>query len=367
MNTDGLSYLSPKDYFRDYNDENLSSVLEAIVGKYGKKILLEEDLLKQELKAGGVSSMDIYKLLLISKCRGFSAMIAEESISSVVDLDRLTNNIFTQTRLNREDVMRLAAAVFIALGMIEVPGIKHIVEKTLENIGSKHYTDDGLRSSAFTLETSQYQSRTLEHFEQVFENNRADVDSITEVDLRNLEALLINGVPKAKYYTACYIMSRIGSKGVAERSERAISLLNQAADEGDAQAAAKLADYYYEGRHHDDHDRAYKLYTGIGALALDEKRRENMLGLFNQKLYYNKLLKFTAVLYALFTLSMVIPFGLGSYKNLTLLGILFSLISLGVLISGFVINKIKPYFNIQFIPATLFIVWFFDILIRLVR
>ena len=130
MNTDGLSYLSPKDYFRDYNDENLSSVLEAIVGKYGKKILLEEDLLKQELKAGGVSSMDIYKLLLISKCRGFSAMIAEESISSIVDLDRLTNNIFTQTRLNREDVMRLAAAVFIALGMIEVPGMKHIVEKT---------------------------------------------------------------------------------------------------------------------------------------------------------------------------------------------------------------------------------------------
>ena len=49
MNTDGLSYLSTKDYFRDYNDENLSSVLEAIVGKYGKKILLEEDLLKQEL------------------------------------------------------------------------------------------------------------------------------------------------------------------------------------------------------------------------------------------------------------------------------------------------------------------------------
>jgi len=265
---------------------------------------------------------------------------------------------------NKDIRRRLISEVYNKFTDIEQ---MHIVEKTLENIGSKHYSDDELRSSAFTLETSQYQSRTLEHFEQVFENNRADVDSITEVDLRNLEALLINGVPKAKYYTACYIMSRIGSKGVAERSERAISLLNQAADEGDAQAAAKLADYYYEGRHHEDHDRAYKLYTGIGALALDEKRRENMLGLFNQKLYYNKLLKFTAVLYVLFTLSMVIPFGLGSYKNLTLLGILFSLISLGVLISGFVINKIKPYFNIQFIPATLFIVWFFDILIRLVR
>ena len=54
MNTDELSYLKTEDYFRNYNDESLSTILEDIIGKHGRKVLLEEDLLKEELKNAGI-------------------------------------------------------------------------------------------------------------------------------------------------------------------------------------------------------------------------------------------------------------------------------------------------------------------------
>lgn len=37
MNANELSYLDPEDYFRDYNDESLTEVLEGIIEKYKKK------------------------------------------------------------------------------------------------------------------------------------------------------------------------------------------------------------------------------------------------------------------------------------------------------------------------------------------
>lgn len=363
MNTNELSYLSPEDYFRDYNDESLSTVLADIISKYGKAVLSDEELLKQELKNSAVDTMDIYKLILISKCHGFNKLITDENINSIIDLERVTSNIFTQTKLNKADIMRLGAALFIALGMIEKPGIKNVVEKTLESIGTKHYIDNELKSNAFTLKSSEYKNKTLDYFEKVFQSTSPDVDSISDEELRSLEALLINGIPKAKYYTACYILSAVDDEGAVQR---AVSLLAQAADEGDTQAAAKLADYYYyKGTACNDYDSAYKLYTGIGALALNKKRRENLLGLFNQRLYYKQVLNFSVVLYAVLTLSMVFPLSLNTYPNLTVPGILLSIVSLGILVLGFVINRLKPYFNIQFIPAALFTVWFFDILIRL--
>jgi len=194
MNTDGLSYLSPKDYFRDYNDENLSSVLEAIVGKYGKKILLEEDLLKQELKNSAVDTMDIYKLILISKCHGFNKLITDENINSIIDLERVTSNIFTQTKLNKADIMRLGAALFIALGTIEKPGIKNVVEKTLESIGTKHYIDNELKRVELDTKKLEY----LEKAVNIVSNNELieRKDKIAEIikklgeDEFDFEALL---------------------------------------------------------------------------------------------------------------------------------------------------------------------------------
>ena len=345
MNANELSYLDPEDYFRDYNDENLTEVLEGIIEKYKKEALLQEELLKQELKNSGIETMDIYKFILISKCHGFNEVVNGERINSIVDLNRLTSNIYTQTKLNRADIMRLCAALFTALGIIEKSGIKHVVEK------------------AFTLSSSEYRSKTLDHFEKVFENDHPDLSLITEEDLRSLEALLISGIPKAKYYTACYILH---SSTEGASAQEAINLLEQAFEEGDAQAAAKLADHYCdEGRDFNDREKAYRLYTGIGALALNDRRKYRLVGLFNQKMYYRQLLNYSVVLCAVTVLSMIFPLSMNIYPNFTILGILLSIVSLGVLVLGFVINKIRPYFNIQFIPVSLFIVWFFDILIRL--
>ena len=363
MNANELSYLDPEDYFRDYNDENLTEVLEGIIGKYKKEALSQEELLKQELKNSGIETMDIYKFILISKCHGFNEVVNGERINSIVDLNRLTSNIYTQTKLNRADVMRLCAALFTALGIIEKSGIKHVVEKAIDNLGAKQYANDELIGNAFTLSSSEYRSKTLDHFEKVFENDYPDLSLITEEDLRRLEALLISGIPKAKYYTACYILH---SSTEGASAQEAINLLEQAFEEGDAQAAAKLADHYCdEGRDFNDREKAYRLYTGIGALALNDRRKYRLVGLFNQKMYYKQLLNYSVVLCAVTVLSMIFPLSMNIYPNFTILGILLSIVSLGVLVLGFVINKIRPYFNIQFIPVSLFIVWFFDILIRL--
>lgn len=363
MKANELSYLDPEDYFIDYNNESLTGVLEDIISKYGREVLLKEEPLKQELKNSGVDTMDIYKFILISKCHGFDEVVKSEKINSIVDLNRLTSNIYTQTKLNRADIMRLCAALFTALGIIEKSGIKHVVEKAIDNLGAKQYANDELIGNAFTLSSSEYRSKALDHFEKVFENDHPDLSLITEEDLRRLEALLISGIPKAKYYTACYILH---SSTEGASAQEAINLLEQAFKEGDAQAAAKLADHYCdEGGDFNDREKAYRLYTGIGALALNEKRKDNLVGLFNQKMYYKQVLKYSVVLYAVIVLSMILPLSMNIYPNLTVVGVLLSIVSLGVLILGFVINKIRPYFNIQFIPVSLFIVWFFDILIRL--
>ena len=172
MNANELSYLDPEDYFRDYNDESLTEVLEGIIEKYKKEALSQEELLKQELKNSGIETMDIYKFILISKCHGFNEVVNGERINSIVDLNRLTSNIYTQTKLNRADIMRLCAALFTALGIIEKSGIKNVLEKAIDNLGAKQYANDELIGNAFTLSSSEYRSKTLDHFEKVFENER---------------------------------------------------------------------------------------------------------------------------------------------------------------------------------------------------
>ena len=337
------------DYIGLKNDNlsELSAKLFMIVSKKTSEIYFHFDQLQQMLQECNVAELEIYQIGVMTKVSGFKELIKSNEKTEQVELNLFIKNAITETGFNCSTVLRLTCDIALSLG---------IPFCNLHNTFNKNSTP----VSAFTIPSGIYELE-LASFEAEFKKVLFN-DSSIHLDFSILEPLVSAGIPKAKYYMGYCLLNNIQ---LAEDSHKGLQLLSEAAEAGDIDAAAALGDYYYNRNTANDWSAAYEYYTGYGALALTEKRKEAIVCIFNKKKYNKNIVSFSIVLLILLCFSVVFAPAKNLYSPCYFLGVISILLNIGILFVMMMHYRNKPYDDFYAFPVGMLITWFIYMLIRI--
>ena len=316
-------------------ESELDVALQQIVSEHGTDALLDESRCNELMRERGVGELDIRKVLLLAKVDGFRELVTHDGFCPRADLDRFVTNAERQAGLNRYEISRITRAISLAAGVV------YDYEATPTK-------DDSLvRERAFVVPESLY-DKELSTFGSNLGQAVSKGSPLLELDFGPIEPLVEMGLPLAKHYMGYCLLH--GSDD-ASTQNTGITLLTEAAAAGNTQAMAELGDYYYD-QGTSSWTQAYDCYTGLGALALNPARHENILAILNRKSSNLKMLTLSAIMLVLMFLTSL--FGLGAN---TLFGILFTLASAAVLVLGFLHFRKAPYDDVYVFPIATFALW----------
>lgn len=325
-------------------DFGLDRVLRVLVEENDIEIYYNDDeQLQKKLREMNVADADIWRICLMTKVPGFVQLLEGEEIEQR-DLDRYVQNAVRETGLNRMTVMDLTGMIVASAGM------------AFDYSATYHTVRPIIRERAFIIPPSVYK-RELNNFRQQFEQAAAS-SSLDSLDCTGLDALVATGLPKAKYYKGYYLLhsAQLEKEGGDASRAAAVELLQEAAEAGNADAAAELGDFYFEqGTAY--WSRAFAYYTGFGALALDQPRREAVARILRQKQSNRRIFLLSAALPLAMLMALIFVPGEAAVFFRCLLGTICTGCNLLILaLAGWRVHR-DPYTGLHYVPACMFGVW----------
>lgn len=335
---------SAKEYIGMYTApiNDITSILALVTGKYSTKVYSDETKLKEAMKEFGANEIQIAKVILMTQVTGTRELLEMDTRMQQNDLDRYVQNVIKETGFNRAQILELTSAIVMSLGTsfnFKIPETKEDAINTAFVIPVKIYEDE-LRKIAYPLAKMEY-------------------DKISDKDLTKLEALASAGIPKAKYYLGCYFLKK------EKNSPFGLQMLEEAAAEGDSDAAATLGDYYYKQGTSMSWQKAYDYYTGHGALALTENRREAMLNIINHKTFNRKMLGASILLAILALAMLVFAPGATIYAAHRVFGSICFIGLVAVIAVAIMHYRVSPYDSVYWVPCSMFVIWCIYVAARL--
>lgn len=320
-------------------------ILYRLVYKYSVQIFSDEKQLRDGMRSLGAAEEDILKVCLIARVTGFQDLIRPGKKLLQTDFDRFVCNAVKETELKRTAVLQLMAEITYAAGTAVLCRSRRQIERAVQ------------AERAFAIPVSLYEEE-LQDFQRDFEMCRRWGD-FTVLDLQRMEPLAAAGLPRAKYYLGyCLLHSTEAGR------EKGVALLEEAAGAGDTEAAAELGDYYFKCGP-SRWSRAYSCYTGFGALALDEQRKDAVLTMLNQKRFNHRFLWLSAILLLLFAGTVILAPGARIYAPHYGLGGICAAGSLAILLLAVLRFRRSPFGNVYFVPAGMLVLWSIYIAVRL--
>lgn len=326
---------------------DLGSILRSLVAKHSCKVYFDDKQLQSSLHELGAAPSDIYKVCLMTKVTGFRDLMECDSRTQQIDLDRFVQNAVEETGFNRTTVMGLTSDIALSADIACNCNTNHFATRKL------------LTETAFVVPASLYESE-IKEFKEAFEKSAFKDKDVTKLDFGKLQPLVAAGIPKAKFYLGYCLLNGIQFEA---DNVRAISLLQEAADAGDTQAAATLGDYYYDNGV-SDWSKAYEYYTGFGSLALSKKRKDAIVNIVNQKKFNRIMIGLSIALFIAIVASLILAPGAPLYAAHRITGCIFTLLSFAILIMAILHHRIKPYDTMYFVPVGMFTMWFFYMVVR---
>lgn len=325
---------------------DLSAALTSFVSTYGVNALLNTEQLRAELRAAHIPEMDNGQACLLTKVRGFKELLQHSANTKQLDLDRFVYNAVSQTGLTRGVVLRLTADFAQAAGYERLP-----------LNGVKTYRQDKL-GQAFVVPWGLY-ADDLKAAEENFLSWKNRGAAMTEENLNRLRMLNLAGIPEAQYCLGYYLLRSAQASGELNTSLQVhpLSMLRAAADAGERRAAAALGDHYYENGEPGDWEKAFEYYIGYGSLALETPQRAALVDIINHKTFNRKVLSLCAGLLALIVLSVLAAPGTALYAGHFGIGILCCFLCGGTLAAAFLHHRAKPYDDVYYAPAIMFLIW----------
>lgn len=309
-------------------------VLKEIVDKHTVDVLFAENKLKDLLISNGLSTIETYQILLLTKVNGFNGIVRGANHTAQADVDIFVRNAVNETGFTRAVILKLTAAIAIAAG------------RAFELTELPERSD--LEAKAFVVPVKLYYDE-LSMIDRASNNGERPYLSLSDEQRATLENLTALGLPAAKRYTGKYMLDSLGDDGDVTN---AIRLLEDAADECDGEAAGILADYYFDQAAAGSWSKAYKYYTGYGAIALSDKRRESLLKILELRKTNRKMVSISALLVLLILALLIIA--PGKHIAIGIIGMVLIAITFAI---GALRYKKEPYDRFTWLPVAIMSIW----------
>ena len=246
------------------NPDVVAAALKSIVSSEGAEVYRDIPKVAQMLKERGIKDKEIKQVELTLYGSSFSRYL--EQLDSGLSAIDINNIILTAERagLSPEVARKTVSAILFSLNIAQLAQ-DLTAEKLAENA----------ESGAIYIPVSAYKNR-LNSFRRMLQKN---------VELSEDEFSELNAFARAGISEAQTLLGRLYLQGVGVPADKeiAVKYLKEAAAHGDAEAYGLLGDYYYGT----DNKQAFALYSGPGALALNEERWERFRNLYKVKKFNN--------------------------------------------------------------------------------
>ncbi len=330
----------------DVEPSRLDSMVKNVLSSEGVDVLREPNRFLRCLQEVGVSMQDACALCMIVSTDGFEVLISQGTQPSQADLNRVVGNAIAQTGLSKATTVRCVTSIALALGIA--------YDHSVDDVGPARGT-----RQAYVVPQNAY-ATSLKNAAKAIDEAQRSGKTLQGDAISDLELPLEEGLPKAK----CY-MGQVLLDDLVEGADpgRGLVLLEEASSEGDVEAAALLADWYYE-QGTSQWGRALSLYTGYGALNLTPERRYRATNVINHRRFNSETLKFSVVAVAAMLVFVVIAPGVPAYSAHQVMGALLSLVAGAVVAIAWLHAKCDPYADVYHLPVVIFLLFVLQVAVR---
>lgn len=252
--------------------DTLKQRLSQTVSQNGVQIFFQKQFLRDTLAAAGSGELEIEQVLLMTQVTGFRELLENNLPTQQQDLNRYVKNAVDETGLRQDVVLDLTADIALA-AKIAIP-YRQLKKKR----GKKGNPSKTPEKEAFVIPAKLYREE-LEDFENALGKDISWDKTIPPLNFSKLTPLAEVGIPRAKALLG-FSMARCSPDG---EKTAGLTLLQEAAAEGDEAASALLGDYYFQLGDRGSQRKAYQYYTGLGSLALNRQRQANLEALLQAK------------------------------------------------------------------------------------
>lgn len=323
-----------------------ADLLNAAVSTYSADIYTDPEKLKEAMSECGATEIQIEKVRLMTMTTGFNEVLDMDDHTQQTDINRFVQNALTETGFTRPQILELTSAIIGSLGIAGIADYRK--QLVSENEGE-----------GYVVPYSVYEEE-MKTFERKM--SRSGSSNLSTDDVARLEVLAKAGIPRAKYYLGCCLLS---NEYYDNSTELGLQYLEEAAADGDELAAGVLGDYYYEQSEVDSWSYAYSNYTGYGSLALNGVRRERIANIMNYEKFNKKVIVLDCILLAVMLLTVIIAPASALYAPHRVFGTFCFLLELAVAVLHILFHKNYPFSTITWAPCIMAAIWFFYILIRI--
>ena len=230
-------------------------------------LLARPDALREALLSAGASPVEAAQVELMARVTGFAELIDPTVPAPQAVLERYIYHAIRESGLSRTVVWKRAGE--LAWGVGSAVDITSLVPPE----------DTDIEKGSYVAPASVYEEELNQFGQALFGGGTVGQSNAGNLNFDLLTAGLALGIPRARYYLGYCLLH---GTGIAQSREEGIRLLQQAADGGCLPAAAALADCYYEdGPVH--WPAAWALYTGPGAVCLDDARQKRVRAILAQQ------------------------------------------------------------------------------------
>ena len=256
------------------NNENVNyslskEIFKSVVRENGTDILNDNVKLEEALLRYGCDQTVVYQLLLLLQASNVLRYIPQRTTGiSMVDINNIVINAEETTGLNRKIIKQLLSVIFYGLSMptefeqVCIPSSDKYTLQDIALIDLEKYNED------------------IALFEQAVQT--CDVEMLA-ANSERFELLVKAGHPDALYLKGVCCLNGLST---ASDVKLAKSYFTAAFHSGNSRAGAMLGDLMYENSFFSN-TKAFKYYTSIGSVALDEKRK-NIVNTFIEQQSVNK-------------------------------------------------------------------------------
>lgn len=333
--------------------------LKRMVEEHTISIYFDKEKLEDTLKGLGVKASDIYSVCIMTEVTGFRELMECDSKTQQSDIDRFVRNAIDETGFNRFTVLELTSDIALSAN-IAYDYSNDFAYNCIDTNLIKH-----CMKGAYVFHPSIFKD---EFYELIYENFVFDLSNKPpKLELRDIELLQElseYGITEAKFILGYYIFMS------EEHSKKGVELIEDAAQEGNLPACLFLGDYYYDmGKYKDDSwGKAYKYYTGLGALGLNEQRKDAVVDILTQKNINKFILGSSILLFIETIMFFILKIGSPLYTLHPGFGVFSIMLSAAIVMVEVSYHKYYPFDSggdIRFFTVLIFILWSIYTVIRL--
>ncbi len=330
------------------------NLLNLVVHENGKDILKDEEKLIRCLEDKHAEKAYIYRLCIMTGIPGFDDLLLCDMRTINVDLTRYIRNAVHQTGFEMNTILSLVTELLVSMDAYEMISADVRSDEELLPDNFSYPIPECIYEDELHAVSSEFY-----RFNRMIRSGKMTMD---EIDLDKLTPLVKAGIPQAKYFMGYYMLYGGPTQEVCQDG---IRLIKESAVSGCAEAAAALGDYYYQKGGLYYWSEAYHWYTGPGALALNEYQKNAVKNILNHKYFNRKILIFTlAVIVAFFIMILIAP-AAPLYAPMRILGVICTLLQVGVFLVTARRFMKYPYEFIYYLPLSSFCIMFVYFMIRM--